>query len=122
MGDNTDIVERLRSMYYELSRRQASTPFGERSELSGIPELLYEAAIKIQDLQGNEIERLHARVRFLEKRIGDASFMLADWDGYYNPEKKQGNVEELASLVEDAYTALQGRSWRESTTQENTNE
>ena len=58
MDDNTDIVERLRSMYYELSRRQASTPFGERSELSGIPELLYEAAIKIQDLQGNEIERL----------------------------------------------------------------
>ena len=58
MGDNTDIVERLRSMYYELSRRQASTPFGERSELDGIPALLYEAAIKIQDLQGNEIERL----------------------------------------------------------------
>ena len=57
-SDNTDIVDRLRSMYYELSRRQASTPFGERSELSGIPELLYEAAIKIQDLQGNEIERL----------------------------------------------------------------
>jgi hypothetical protein len=58
MDDNTDIVERLRSMYYELSRRQASTPFGERSELDGIPALLYEAAIKIQDLQGNEIERL----------------------------------------------------------------
>jgi hypothetical protein len=58
MGDNTDIVERLRSMYYELSRRQASTPFGERSELSGIPELLYEAATKIHDLRGNEIERL----------------------------------------------------------------
>ena len=58
MTDNTDIVERLRSMYYELSRRQASTPFGERSELDGIPTLLYEAAIKIQDLQGNEIEQL----------------------------------------------------------------
>ena len=58
MDDNTDIVDRLRSMYYELSRRQASTPFGERSELDGIPTLLYEAAIKIQDLQGNEIERL----------------------------------------------------------------
>ena len=57
-SDNTDIVDRLRSMYYELSRRQASTPFGERSELDGIPTLLYEAAIKIQDLQGNEIERL----------------------------------------------------------------
>ena len=58
MDDNTDIVERLRSMYYELSRRQASTPFGERSELDGIPTLLYEAATKIHDLQGNEIERL----------------------------------------------------------------
>ena len=53
-----DIVERLMSMYYELSRRQASTPFGERSELDGIPTLLYDAATKIQDLQGNEIERL----------------------------------------------------------------
>ena len=62
MDDNTDIVERLRSMYYELSRRQASTPFGERSELDGIPALLYEAAIKIQDLQGNEIERLRKAV------------------------------------------------------------
>ena len=58
MDDNTDIVERLRSMYYELSRRQASTPFGERSELDGIPTLLYEAATKIHDLRGNEIERL----------------------------------------------------------------
>ena len=58
MDDNTDIVERLRSMYYELSRRQASTPFGERSELDGIPTLLYEAATKIHDLRGNEIQRL----------------------------------------------------------------
>ena len=58
MDDNTDIVERIRSMYYELNRRQASTPFGERSELDGIPALIYEAAIKIKDLQGNEIERL----------------------------------------------------------------
>ena len=58
MDDNTDIVERLRSMYYQLSRRQASTPFGERSELDGIPTLLYEAATKIHDLRGNEIQRL----------------------------------------------------------------
>jgi hypothetical protein len=69
MGDNTDIVERLRSMYYELSRRQASTPFGERSELSGIPELLYEAAIKIQDLQGNEIERLRSERDEARRRL-----------------------------------------------------
>lgn len=74
MDDNTDIVERLRSMYYELSRRQASTPFGERSELNGIPELLYEAATKIHDLRGNEIERLRkerdeARRRVCENAI-----------------------------------------------------
>jgi len=49
----------------------------------------------------------------LERRLTDASFMLMDWDGYYNPETKQGSVQGLAELVEDAYKALQGRSWRE---------
>jgi hypothetical protein len=48
----------------------------------------------------------------LRRRIGDASIMLADWDGYYNPEKQKGNIVELANLIEDAFTALQGRSWR----------
>jgi len=71
MDDNTDIVERLRSMYYELSRRQASTPFGERSELDGIPALLYEAAIKIQDLQGNEIERLRKELQESEDLLDE---------------------------------------------------
>jgi len=82
MGDNTDIVERLRSMYYELSRRQASTPFGERSELSGIPELLYEAAIKIQDLQGNEIERLI-------KERDELRCEVCDWVGNHFKEPPQ---------------------------------
>ena len=85
MDDNTDIVERLRSMYYELSRRQASTPFGERSELDGIPALLYEAAIKIQDLQGNEIERLReerdeARCMLCEEWAKQDGLPL-DWQG-----------------------------------------
>ena len=75
MSDNTDIVERLRSMYYELSRRQASTPFGERSELDGIPALLYEAAIKIQDLQGNEIERL---IKERDEARREAMLLLSD--------------------------------------------
>ena len=73
----------------------------------------------------DEIERLRERVRFLENRIGDASVMLADWDGYYNPTTKRGNAEELASLIEDAYCTLQGKSWREIDTdsdKENTNE
>lgn len=61
----------------------------------------------------DEVERLRARVRDLERRHIDASFLLADWDGYYNPTTKQGNVEELASLIEDAYRILQNKSWRD---------
>lgn len=60
-----------------------------------------------------EIDRLEDRVHDLEKRIGDASILLADWDGYYDPEKKSGNAKELASLIEDAYKILQGKSWRD---------
>lgn len=59
-----------------------------------------------------EIERLRAKVADLETRIGDASMMLADWDGYYDPTAKTGNAEELASLIEDSYKILQGKSWR----------
>lgn len=57
---------------------------------------------------------LHERIGDLEKRIGDASMLLVDWDGYYDPETKKGNVEELAKLIEDAFRILQnGRSWRD---------
>jgi len=53
------------------------------------------------------------RIKELENRIKDASLLMADWDGYYNPETKKGNVEELAKLIEEAYATLQGRSWRD---------
>jgi hypothetical protein len=92
---NDDIVKRLRDDCYECQQEAA-----------------------------DEIVRLRERVRFLENRIGDASVMLADWDGYYNPTTKRGNAEELASLIEDAYCTLQGKSWREIDTdsdKENTN-
>jgi hypothetical protein len=49
----------------------------------------------------------------LEERIKNASLLLIDWDGYYCPETKKGNVEELAKLIEDAFRTLQGRSWRD---------
>jgi hypothetical protein len=50
----------------------------------------------------------------LENRIKEASLLMVDWDGYYNPETKKGNVEELAKLIEDAFRALQGgKSWRD---------
>jgi hypothetical protein len=60
----------------------------------------------------SEEQKLRERVRDLELRIGDASMLLADWDGYYNPETRTGNTVELARLVEDAYKILQGKSWR----------
>jgi hypothetical protein len=60
-----------------------------------------------------EIERLRERVRDLEQRIGNASILMADWDGYYNPETKKGNAVELANLIYESYTILQGRGWNE---------
>jgi len=73
----------------------------------------YATTFDLSTKAADEIERLRERVRDLEKRHLDASFLLADWDGYYNPDAKQGNVEELASLIEDAYRILQNKSWRD---------
>jgi len=54
------------------------------------------------------------RMKDLENRIKDASLLMFDWDGYYNPETKKGNVEELAKLIEEAFRILQnGKSWRD---------
>jgi hypothetical protein len=60
-----------------------------------------------------EVRKLREEIKALENRIGNASMLLADWDGYYNPKTKTGNVEELASLIEDAFRILQGKSWRD---------
>lgn len=48
----------------------------------------------------------------LERRIGDASILLYDYDGYYDPKTKKGNAEALASLIDDAFTILQGSHWK----------
>lgn len=52
------------------------------------------------------------RIKDLEERIKNASILMADWDGYYDPSSKRGNAHQLAMLMEEAYTALQGKSWR----------
>jgi|Laugresu1bdmlbsd_1035121.scaffolds.fasta_scaffold184651_2 hypothetical protein len=59
-----------------------------------------------------EVEQLKSTVKDREKRIADASILLYDWDGFYDPVKNRGNPVELARLVEDAYIVLQGKSWR----------
>lgn len=48
----------------------------------------------------------------LLNRVKDASILLYDWDGYYDPETGKGNAKMLAELIEEAYTILQGESWR----------
>ena len=54
------------------------------------------------------------RIKDLENRIKDASILMVDWDGYYNPETMQGNAVELAKLIEDTFRILQnGKSWRD---------
>lgn len=58
-----------------------------------------------------QIQRLQLKIKNLEKRIGDASILLADYDGYYDPFTKTGDVRELASLIDDAYIILQGSHW-----------
>lgn len=75
---------------------------------------IHELEKKVRDLENY--------IRLLENRIGSASIMLADWDGYYNPNTKKGNVEELAKLIEDAYRALQGRSWRDPAPEKKSND
>lgn len=65
------------------------------------------------DEQGQSLEKQSAYIKDLETRIRYASMLLADWDGYYNPDTKTGNTEKLAELVEEAFRALQGRSWRD---------
>jgi hypothetical protein len=61
----------------------------------------------------HNIEDLEIKLEILEERIYNASILLADWDGYYNPKNKKGNAEELARLIEEAYIILQGKSWKE---------
>jgi hypothetical protein len=65
------------------------------------------------DEQGQSLEKQSAQIKDLKERILNASFILADWDGYYDPNTKTGNTEKLAELVEEAFRALQGRSWRD---------
>jgi hypothetical protein len=66
-------------------------------------------------------EETKERMQDLEERIKSASLLMVDWDGYYDPETKKGNVEELAKLIEDTFRILQnGRSWRDKRRMENT--
>ena len=58
-----------------------------------------------------KVQQLETTIKDLEKRIGNASILLADYDGYYDPQTKTGNARELASLIDDAFIILQNKHW-----------
>lgn len=64
------------------------------------------------DKRLRDIELVKEYIDSLHDRIVNASFILMDWDGYYNANTKRGSVRGLSEIVEQAYTSLQGKSWR----------
>lgn len=129
--NNLDIVDRLllKKPHHDISGDDLAEA---ACEIRDLRETVYDlngwcAGVEADnDTLRREIERLEKRnaalseqIDDLHRRIGNASILLSDWDGYYNPTTKKGNAEELARLVEEGFMALQGRSWRK-TEQEDT--
>lgn len=54
------------------------------------------------------IDTVLAELDKLNERIEYALAIAYDYDGYYNPETKQGNVEGLAMTIDDMVNALKG--------------
>lgn len=66
-----------------------------------------------------KLRRIHKRCTDkecdeLKERIFLASALLWDYDGFYNPDTKRGNIEGLAETVKEAYMILQGQMWESS--------
>jgi len=55
-----------------------------------------------------ELEYAQKRIKMLGRRVSSAYIVLYDYDGYYNPETKRGDLEGLASVVSDALRILSG--------------
>ena len=54
------------------------------------------------------IDVVLAELNKLNKRIEYALDFAVDYDGYYNPDTKQGNVEGLAMTIDDMVDVLKG--------------
>lgn len=54
------------------------------------------------------IDVVLAELNKINKRIEYALDFAVDYDGYYNPDTKQGNVEGLAMTIDDMVDVLKG--------------
>lgn len=61
------------------------------------------------DTMGEAINTVLAELDKLNERIEYALAIAYDYDGYYNPETKQGNAEGLAMTIDDMVTVLKGK-------------
>lgn len=58
-----------------------------------------------------KVQELENKIKDLEERIGSASVLLWDYDGYYDPLTKTGDARDLAGIIDEAYIILQGDHW-----------
>ena len=63
---------------------------------------------KCPDCTGEAIDVVLSELNKLNKRIEYALDFAVDYDGYYNPDTKQGNVEGLAMTIDDMVDVLKG--------------
>lgn len=122
--ENTaETIARIRGMakspHYSHLPAQVLAALEQAAETMAVLDSAVTSVCAERDEAYTQVDALAAQLKQAHNSIGSASVMLADWDGYYNPATKSGNVEQLALLVEDAYRTLQnGKSWRcESNTQ-----
>lgn len=64
----------------------------------------------IRSLNNQLVDALRERDE-ARRKISDASAIMCDWDGFFDPNTQEGNIVELAILIEESYRILNGRSW-----------
>ena len=62
----------------------------------------------IRNLNNRLVDALRERDE-ARRKISDASAIMCDWDGFFDPKTQSGNTVELAKLIEEAYRILNSK-------------
>ena len=105
---------------YDIGRLSAQV-FAHQREIIAPREELKEWKQEVEALERNAettyenhkriVAELTNEVSDLKKRISEASIIMCDWDGFFDPKTQSGNTVELAKLIDESYRILNGRSW-----------